>query len=238
MPDLQSPYKGFHLSHSHEYFTASSPGPVLAWPGGLRLLPSSAAPPPHVEQLLWRMQAVDSLDRSWNCLGDGSWWDAGDESLQLRLRGGAVSGTDSPSHMSRWSTSWWRTPPRGQSPCSSCPSLCTRSLRLLRACCTNGNAQRVKTSHGAGVVARRSWGPVLLRPATVQRPLHFPRFCAWMYMGLACDIHPCPYVQTPWHMPVPCIVWLFSVTVSSSGPNSILIREAFPPWFFTYTPKI
>lgn len=57
-------------------------------------------------------------------------------------------GSDSPLCTSRWSTLWWRTLPHGQSPCSSCLSPCTRSPRLPRACCTNGNAQLVKTSHG------------------------------------------------------------------------------------------
>ena len=88
LSDLQSPYSS-HLSDSHASVTASSPGLLPAQPGGLCLL-LSAAPPPQVTQLLGCVQAVHSLDRSWNGLGDGSWWDVGDESLHLRLRGAVL----------------------------------------------------------------------------------------------------------------------------------------------------
>ena len=70
LSDLQSPYSS-HLSDSHVRYSLQ-PRLLPAQPRGLCLL-LSAAPPPQVTQLFGRVQAVHSLDRSWNGLGDGSW---------------------------------------------------------------------------------------------------------------------------------------------------------------------
>ena len=141
-------------------------------------------------------------------------------------------GSDSPLCTSRWSTLWWRTLPHRQSPCSSCLFPCTRSPRLPRACCTNGNAQLVKISHGVlgGPVKTRNY---LMSFAFSLGPVCG---CAW---DQPMTTAPISSVQTPdgnsqfW---VLCGSWMLPCQVQGPAEYSFLVREPLQSWFFTCTP--